>query len=30
VIVFHDDIGALYGFSVGFLANEPINSLLLF
>jgi hypothetical protein len=30
MVVFHDDIGALYGFSTGFLANEPVNSLLLF
>jgi hypothetical protein len=30
VVVFHDDIGALYGFSAGFLANKPVNSLLLF
>lgn len=30
VVVFHDDIGALYGFSAGSLANEPVNSLLLF
>jgi hypothetical protein len=30
VVVFHDDIGALYGFSAGSPANEPINSLLLF
>jgi hypothetical protein len=30
VVVFYDDIGALYGFSVGSPANEPVNSLLLF
>jgi hypothetical protein len=29
VIVFHDDIGVLYGFLAGSPANEPINSLLL-
>jgi hypothetical protein len=28
VVVFHDDIGALYGFSAGSLANELVNSLL--
>jgi hypothetical protein len=30
VVVSHDDIGALYGFSAGSPANEPVNSLLLF
>jgi hypothetical protein len=30
LVMFHDDIGALYGFSTGSPANEPINSLLLF
>jgi hypothetical protein len=29
VVVFHDDISALYGFSAGSLANELVNSLLL-
>jgi hypothetical protein len=27
---FYDDIAALYGFSAGSPANEPVNSLLLF
>jgi hypothetical protein len=31
VVVFHDDIGILYGFSAGSpAANEPVNSLLHF
>jgi hypothetical protein len=30
VVVSHDDIGALCGFSAGSPANEPVNSLLLF
>jgi hypothetical protein len=30
VVVSYDDIGALYGFSAGSPANEPVNSLLLF
>jgi hypothetical protein len=30
VVVFYDDIKALYGFSVGSPANEMANSLLLF
>jgi hypothetical protein len=30
VVVFHDDIGALYGFLAGSSANEPVNSLLFF
>jgi hypothetical protein len=30
VVVFHDDIGALYGFSASSPANELVNSLLLF
>jgi hypothetical protein len=30
VVVFHNDIGVLYGFLVGSPVNEPVNSLLLF
>jgi hypothetical protein len=30
VVVSHDDIGALCGFSAGSPANEPVNSLLFF
>jgi hypothetical protein len=30
MVVFYDDIGALYGFSAGSPANKPVNSLLLF
>jgi hypothetical protein len=30
VVVFHNDIGALYEFSSRFPANEPVNSLLPF
>jgi hypothetical protein len=30
VVVFHDDIGVLYGFSADSPANEPVNSLLFF
>jgi hypothetical protein len=30
VVVFHDNIGVLYGFLAGSRANELVNSLLLF
>jgi hypothetical protein len=30
VVVFHDDIGVLYGFSAGSPVNELVNSLLIF